>query len=386
MTDPTRPDPTRLRALVGAEALDGRPHLFADVGLTLPRSVERAVMHFAQVLDEALHTEGVERALELPERPTTPQPDGVCIALDFHVDADGPHLIEVNSNAGGWLLVLAAATAAGWPAAEVARAEADFLAQFDRAWAEAGRSRPLTSIVVADRAPESQFLFPEFQRFVSLARSRGLRARIADSAALEVDAQGVKVSGERFDFVYWRDTDFELTAPGCASLRAACWDGRVVLSPGPLTFARYANKINLTLLCDAARLRAAGLTPEHADAIAARVPETRRVHPQDADTFWATRANWFFKPCAGFGSRGAFRGDKITRRVFSDVLTGKFVAQRLIPPPRSPALDANTPLKWDLRAFVQRGQVLAWMCRLYEGQTTNLRTPGGGIGLVRFED
>jgi hypothetical protein len=26
------------------------------------------------------------------------------------------------------------------------------------------------------------------------------------------------------------------------------------------------------------------------------------------------------------------------------------------------------------------------MCRLYEGQTTNLRTPGGGIGLVTCED
>jgi len=386
MNHSTRPDPARLRDLLGAAALDARPHLFAEAGLTLPRSVEADVVSFARALDEALHTPGIERALGLPELPQSPRADGVCVALDFHVDADGPHLIEINSNAGGWLLVLAAARAAGWPEAEVADAESAFLGQFDAAWAEAGRTGALESVVIVDRRPETQFLYPEFERFVSLARARGLRARIADSAALEVDANGVRAGAEPFDFVYWRDTDFELTAPDCAPLRAAWMNGRVVLSPDPVTFARYASKTNLTLLCDAARLRAAGLSPELADAVSSRIPETRLVRPEDADALWATRAAWFFKPCAGFGSRGAYRGDKITRRAFSEVVAGHSVAQRLVPPPRREARDGFGPLKWDLRAFVQRGRVLAWMCRLYDGQTTNLRTPGGGIGLVTFED
>ena len=382
----THPDPARLRDLLGASALDARPHLFADAGLTLPRAVEAEVVSFARALDEALHAPGIERALALPEPPQSPRADGVCIALDFHVDAAGPHLIEINSNAGGWLLVLAAARAASWPESEVAAAEVAFLGQFDVAWAEAGRATALESIVVVDREPGAQFLAPEFERFVSLARARGLRARIADTTALKVDASGAWVDNERFDLVYWRDTDFELASPDCASLRAAWLEGRIVLSPDPVTFARYARKTNLTLLCDAARLQAAGLSPALASAISARVPETRVVRPEDADTFWATRAEWFFKPSAGFGSRGAYRGDKITRRAFADVVAGHSVAQRLVSPPRREATDAHGSLKWDLRAFVQRGRVLAWMCRLYEGQTTNLRTPGGGIGLVTFED
>ena len=44
------------------------------------------------------------------------------------------------------------------------------------------------------------------------------------------------------------------------------------------------------------------------------------------------RKNWFFKPAAGFGSRAAYRGDKLTKRVFEEILQGGYIAQEIVPP------------------------------------------------------
>jgi hypothetical protein len=139
-------------------------------------------------------------------------------------------------------------------------------------------------------------------------------------------------------------------------------------------------------LSGAAALEALGVESDLAARVAAGVPETRIVTAENVDALWNDRSAWFFKPITGYGSRGAYRGDKVTQRAFAAVRAGGYVAQRLIPAPRRPATatGGGPPLKWDLRAFVQRGEVTGWMCRVYEGQTTNLRTPGGGIGLVAF--
>jgi hypothetical protein len=41
--------------------------------------------------------------------------------------------------------------------------------------------------------------------------------------------------------------------------------------------------------------------------------------------------------------------------------------------------------KYDVRCYVYEGQVQLVIARLYQGQTTNFRTPGGGFALVRIE-
>ena len=44
--------------------------------------------------------------------------------------------------------------------------------------------------------------------------------------------------------------------------------------------------------------------------------------------------------------------------------------------------DARADLKFDIRAFVYDGCVQLLAARLYAGQTTNFRTPGGGFAPV----
>jgi hypothetical protein len=101
----------------------------------------------------------------------------------------------------------------------------------------------------------------------------------------------------------------------------------------------------------------------------------------EADRLWAARRRLFFKPAAGHGSRAAYRGEKLTRRVWGEILAGTYVAQDLVPPSER-RIGPLASLKADVRNYVYDGQVQLLAARLYEGQTTNMRTAGGGFAPV----
>jgi hypothetical protein len=110
------------------------------------------------------------------------------------------------------------------------------------------------------------------------------------------------------------------------------------------------------------------------------------VKPDMEDMLWAERKKLFFKPNSGYGSKGAYRGEKLTKRVFGEILQSDYVAQQFAPPgERSVRLNDGevVPLKYDVRCYVYGGQTQLVAARFYQGQTTNFRTPGGGFALVR---
>lgn len=113
----------------------------------------------------------------------------------------------------------------------------------------------------------------------------------------------------------------------------------------------------------------------------AGIPRTEIVTAENAERLWSERRTRFFKPFAGFGSRAAYRGDKLTKRVWQDILAGEYVAQALVlPGERVISADASAQaLKFDLRDYVYDGEVQWVAARLYQGQTTNFRTPDGGF-------
>ena len=63
---------------------------------------------------------------------------------------------------------------------------------------------------------------------------------------------------------------------------------------------------------------------------------------------------------------------------------GVNIAQAFVPPSERRVEVAGAPvdLKMDLRNYVYRGEVQLVTARLYQGQTTNFRTPGGGFAPV----
>jgi hypothetical protein len=329
---------------------------------------------------------------------------GVFFGYDFHVAQDRLGLIEINTNAGGAMLnaVLARAQQACCSEMQhllpspdsVAALELRIVAMFKNEWSLSARTQPLRTIAIVDDAPQKQYLYPEFLLFQRLFERHGLRAVIADPAELSLRGGALWHGSDAIDLVYNRLTDFSLEAGSSAVLREAYLQRAIVLTPHPQAHALYADKRNLALLSDADELTALGIAPDTQSTLLQSVPRTERVSAAHADRLWRDRGRLFFKPASGFGSRAAYRGDKITKRVWQEILAGDYVAQRFVAPGvravAEPAIGSQamreahiTPtLKFDLRNFVYDGNVQWVAARLYQGQTTNFRTPGGGFAPV----
>lgn len=325
-------------------------------------------------------------------------PLGVFMGYDFHLTAAGPRLIEINTNAGGALIH---ATAAGAHRACCSPADSRFgvdpsLREFDRAvvgmflaeWSAQRGTRPLRTIAIVDDAPETQYLAPEFTLARLLFVSHGIAAVVADPRELAWRDGALwhpaMPAGTPVDLVYNRLTDFDLSQPGHEALRAAYEAGAAVVTPHPRAHAMHADKRNLVLLSDDAALAAWGCPTQDREVLRAVVPPTQLVTPANAERLWSERRHLFFKPTGGYGSRGAYRGDKLTRRVWAGIAAGGFVAQALVPPSeRIVDVDGQaTRLKLDVRAYAYAGQVQLLAARTYAGQTTNFRTAGGGFSPV----
>ena len=321
---------------------------------------------------------------------------GVFFGYDFHLNHGHLGLIEINTNAGGAMLnaMLAKAQQACCLAMDTmmpGRASVDafeerLVQMFRDEWrlAQQGPNRPLTSIAIVDHAPEDQYLYPEFLLFQKLFERHGIRAVIAGPSELQWRDGALWHGDTRIDLVYNRLTDFYLEEPECAALKAAYEQKGVVLTPNPQLHALYADKRQLSLFSDATRLQALGVSEADRQVLLEHVPRTEIVRAVDADRLWAERRGLFFKPVAGFGSRAAYRGDKITRRVWQEILQADYVAQATVPPGERRIEDGEHEriLKFDLRAYAYAGDVQWTAARLYQGQTTNFRTPGGGFAPV----
>lgn len=321
-------------------------------------------------------------------------PRGAFFGYDFHLDQDHLGLIEINTNAGGAMLnlVLARAQRACCRSMDSMMPTPGQLLGFERRivdmfhneWRLAGNSRPLASIAIVDDAPEQQYLYAEFLLFRQLFERHGLQAVIADPASLEW-RDGVLWHGAlAIDIVYNRLTDFYLERAASTALREAYEAKAVVLTPNPQTHALFADKRQLALLSDAAQLQALGVPPQTQAVLLAHIPRTEVVRPADGQRLWDARRSLFFKPATGFGSRAAYRGDKLTRRVWTEILAGDYVAQAIVAPGRRivDGSDPSVAMKFDLRAFAYEGEVQWVAARMYQGQTTNFRTPGGGFAPV----
>lgn len=312
---------------------------------------------------------------------------GVFLGYDFHLTDGVPQLIEINTNAGGGLLnaVLADSLPACKP--DTATREDAFVAMFRNEWSLQRGDRPLRTIAIVDDDPAGQYLYPEFLLFRELFRRHGLFAEVADAGALVYRDSLLWHGDTVIDLVYNRVTDFMLEQPAHADLRRAYLDGVVVVTPHPRAHALYADKRNLVLLSDPERLRQLGVAETIIDVLARGVPATVEVEPDNAESLWHERRHLFFKPAHGFGSRGAYRGEKLTRRVWQDILAGQYVAQAFVPPSERVLRDAATPvsLKMDFRYYVYAGATQLIAARTYQGQTTNFRTPLGGFAPVLID-
>lgn len=323
-----------------------------------------------------------------------PGPIGVFMGYDFHLGPTGPQLIEINTNAGGalinaYLLQAQRICCTDMAVSAVMRFDlhellAGFMSSFESEWRHQRRAGALNSIAIVDRSPKEQYLYPEFILFKRLFEARGLIAVIAAPEELSYHRGALWHGAQRIDLVYNRLTDFELAQPESQMLRTAYLASEVAVTPNPRAHALFANKKNLALLTDEKMLRQWEVAEEVIDTLLAGIPRTELVNRGAPDELWARRSKLFFKPGSGFGGKAAYRGDKITRKVWRDILSADYVAQDIVPPSaRTILIDGRTEsMKVDLRNYTYDGLVQLVAARLYKGQTTNFRTPGGGFAPV----
>jgi hypothetical protein len=370
------------------------PHLFAALPVFVARKHVDEMAQVIRAVEEVAALPAYREAVLAWAPPIArhdPATPSVFMGYDFHLGAGGPRLIEINTNAGGAMLnaILGRAQRAccdevaslengPLPAAELER---HFVEMFQSEWRAAGRAGRPARIAIVDEDPQAQFLYPEFLLFAQLFRRHGIDAAVVSPRELAFSDGVLRDGHGPIDLVYNRLTDFSLEAVANAELRAAYLAGAVVLTPHPRAHALYANKRNLGLLTNAARLRD-WRVPEATIAILLQgIARTEQVTTAGAEGLWAMRRNLFFKPATGYGSKAAYRGEKLTRRVWAEILQGDYVAQELVVPSER-RIGPECSMKVDIRNYVYAGAVQLLAARLYQGQTTNFRTEHGGFAPV----
>lgn len=372
--------------------VDERPHLFAESTVFVAESCISRQRDIIAAIESVIMMPAYQQRV-LAHAPDSaqfiPKAHGIFFGYDFHSSPKGPQLIEINSNAGGALLnaILARAQSACFDPAganTIQDTEQMFLAMFFEEWQAERGLQPLHSIAIVDENPPTQFMLPEFLLFKKLFEQNNIKAIICDPSELDY-RDGVLWYGERpIDLIYNRLTDFGLEAEPLKPLREAYLEKAVVVTPHPRAHALYADKRNLAILTDEMALLNMGVAEETRTLLLEGIAHTICVHKEDAEALWAARKQLFFKPAKGYGSKAAYRGDRVTKRVFGEILQGNYVAQTLVKPTEQQLQVDNEliDLKLDLRQYVYRGRSQLTSARLYQGQTTNFRTPGSGFASV----
>ena len=379
------------------QLLDTHSHLFADSPVFLWQGHLQKMEQLIRAVETVTHNSAY-RDTVLAAAPTTARQDfgprGVLFSYDFHLGADGPQLIEINSNAGGVLLNLYLATAQQACCDELitffggrtnfADAENELIAMFVEEWQLQRPEKTLQTIAIVDNEPSAQFLYPEFLLFRSLFERHAIEAMVADPQDFTIKENALCLGERKIDLVYNRLTDFYMETPESACLAEAYQKGVAVFTPSPYVYALYADKRNLPLLSDSNRLREFGVEEEAIVVLGYSLPTTVAVTQDNADQLWANRKRLFFKPATGYGSRGAYRGTKLTRRVWGNITHADYIAQVIVPPSERQLIinGEKQSLKLDIRCVTYNGRIQQLSARLYRGQTTNLRTEGGGLATV----
>ena len=394
-------DPALLRAEIenvlgsrgiSAAMAETHPHLFSSLPVYVPAIMIAQIASVVEAVDAVtalpLFRDAVMAWAPAIARMDPGSPGGL-LGLDFHLTASGPRLIEINTNPGGILLnaLVGQAQRICMPKQMVATGDASsvdgaIMEVFQTEWRLQRDAQSMTSLAIVDESPTEQYLYPEFLLFQDLFRRHGYRAEICSPQALDSQNNKLALEGVPLDLIYNRLTDFALREPANLALREAYLAGDVALSPHPHAHALYADKRNLILLGDSEFLAQAGATPAMVNILSDAIPMTRLVSPDNRDWLWVNRRDFFFKPATGYGSKAAYRGDKLTRRVWDEIAAGTFVAQALVKPSERHVSESGNPLKVDIRCYAYQGKALMYAARLYQGQTTNFRTPLGGFAPV----
>ncbi|MBY0511298.1 MAG: hypothetical protein K2P94_14240 [Rhodospirillaceae bacterium] len=206
------------------------PHLFSNVSVFVASDELSRMLAIVAAIEQVAKLPEYRGAV-LSWSPSIaacdPGPLGAMMGYDFHLEDDGPKLIEVNTNAGGAFLNMYLASAQAACCAEARRTPSiattrslgpAFVEMFEAEWSrQRGHGRP-GRIAIVDDSPSEQYLYSEFVLAKHLFQDHGLEAVIANAHDLRYDDHRLWLGDQRIDLVYNRLV--ELSAGGAQPCRA----------------------------------------------------------------------------------------------------------------------------------------------------------------------
>lgn len=300
----------------------------------------------------------------------------LLLSYDVHPTADGPVLIEVNTNAGGVLAAIAAARGindccADW---EQGRLRGRLLELFRRDLL-GGDGADAGVVAIVDDQLASQPLLAEMQALAQMMQPYARDVRVVDAQDLRYEHGRLRHGDIVIDRIYWRSTDFTVEAPEHEPVRRALADGAITLAPSPAAYRAIADKRRFVEWS-----RQPQLARDDDSGLAFRLAETLPMTSRPIDAWYADRRQWVFKPVSGHASRGVYVGKSISRQKLAELPVEAYLAQRYAP---HPIVDRNgVEWKYDVRFFADRGQIIGAAARVFQGQVVGMRTPGSGFAPV----
>lgn len=312
---------------------------------------------------------------------------GVIMSYDFHLDEGNPKLIEINTNAGGLFLnyELAGASRACCKETEiqdVSSFEENIVSMFKEEFAKKS-DKHLQTILIIDEHPSGQFLYPEFLMCKQILEKHGLTVFIADPSEVIMKEDGLYSNETKIDLIYNRLTDFYFEKDESLKLLEAEKKGFVTVTPNSSDHKLFAHKSNYLVLRDSDFLSTI-LTQEELAVLDESIPDTVLVDEEHSEQLWKDRKKYFFKPVSGYGGKGAYNGRGLTKETWEHIKKGGYLAQAIVSANKRITKngDEEEIYKFDIRAYTYKGKVLLFAARMYQGQTTNFRTIGGGFAPV----
>lgn len=318
---------------------------------------------------------------------------GIFMGYDFHLQNNNenknknitPKLIEINTNAGGAFLNLCLLNAIykndkNNVADKLAN---EFVAMFKNEFAIfSNNQKNLQTIAIVDENPSEQFLYPEFEICQKILVKNNIQTIISSPENLSIQNNNLYYNNSiKIDFVYNRLTDFYLRSNAKNNaLLTAYQNDFAAISPNPKIYDLYANKNNLINLSNADFLDNLNIDNQSKNILLKHIPKILKVKNNDTEYLWKQRKNLFFKTAEGYGSKAVYRGDKLTKKVFAEIIeSDAYLAQEIIPPSEHLLKNINAVMKADFRCYCYNGKIQLVAARLYQGQTTNFRTENGGF-------
>jgi len=383
---------------------DNHKHLLkasAPFVTTLPQTTINDIQGFVSRFFAITHREKYQKQRQ-EEYSHEQNNFSAMMSYDFHISGDRCKLIEVNTNAGGGLFSLVSEflhSSAGIrkkPLEENLRAIRSIQDSFCKEYALWSRgnnkNEELKSIAILDEDLANVYWLPEFQLFKTLFEEKGITVCIADITEAEIVGNKLVIQGREIDLVYNRYCDFYLKDERSKVLGEAYEKNYACFSPNPYEYHLTASKEVLSHLSLGDQDEILGITEDDREVLDRFLLKTYLLTEVDDDEIYAKRKKNIFKPRTFYGSKGVYRGDKISRKKLLELDHNEYLMQELDPPsvitvdPNSTDIELKSPdFKADYRFYTYKDEIFHVACRFFQGQVTNFQAPGSGFVPVNIE-